>query len=93
MILKLELNGKIDGGWELISDITCFKHFRLDEETAINLDESLELFDFIETKTDKKLSYVYIQAWCKRQSAPIYIITNKQAFMLNDEGKTIERIN
>ena len=102
MILKLRINTIHDKdwgkGWELISDITSFRYSKVNKEFREKKD--LRLNDYIqwrdkEGKVDKiNQNYVYIQAWHKRAiDEPINIVTNMPVYMLNDEGKTIEKIN
>jgi len=105
MILKLRVNivrginnPDYSIGWELISDIISFRYSKVNKEFRDKKD--LRLNDYIQWR-DKKgkvdevnQNYVYIQAWHKRANdEPINIVTNMPAYMLNDEGKTIEKIN
>jgi len=99
MILKLRTvefrTKKFRAGWELISDITSFRYAKVDKEDEKNftLNSSIRSLDKNGRADEKNTNYVYIQAWHKRSSEPLNIITNMVAYMLNDEGKTIERIN
>jgi len=96
--MKISLNAECSNGWELISDVTSFRYSKVTKEQAEN--KELRVNDRNQRRdkegkieTDVQ-GYVYIQAWHKRATdEPINIITNMPAYMLNDEGKTIERIN
>ena len=105
MILKLRIINypihKHYYGWEIISDITSFRYMKLEKDEVKEKEKivNLRLNDFIQL-LDKNgeidyqnNNYVYIQAWHKRDGDPLNIVTNLSAYMLNDEGKTIERIN
>jgi len=102
MILKLRINTVHDKdwskGWELISDITSFRYSKVNKEFREKKD--LRLNDCIQWrdkngKVDEiNQNYVHIMAWHKRAvDEPINIVTNMTTYMLNDEGKTIEKIN
>jgi len=105
MILKLRIINypihKHYYGWEMISDVTSFRYMILDKDEVQDKEkiDKLKINDFIQLldkngEIDYKFnSYVYIQAWHKRDGDPLNIVTNLVAYILNDEGKTIERIN
>ncbi len=97
MILKYETSCVFGTCWESISDITSYRYTKICKAQSERKD--LHLNDNYRTKTkdgeidEKNTNFGYIQVWHKRDKEPINIITNAVAYMLNDEGKTIERIN
>ncbi len=97
MILKYETDCIFGSCWELISEVTSYRYTKICEAQAGRKD--LQLNDNYRIKTnsgeidEKNKNFVYIQAWHIRSSEPINIITNAVAYMLNDSGRTVERIN
>lgn len=101
MVVKYLTNG-FQEGWEFISDVTSFKYSEISEKqrkgvrkncTCINdyisrLDEDGKIREEIK-------DYIYFRAWHKNQTTgkSIEIITNMSVYLLNDDGKIIERIH
>ncbi len=96
MILKMQVNLVYERGWEVISDITSYRYFPTTKEEGRKrkgLNEYIQALDKSGKVDEGVKGYKYIQAWHKRSSEPLNIVTNMIAYVLNDEGKTIERIN
>ena len=101
MILKMLVNGMFGSTWEIISGITSFKYSHLTEKQLDDVDKDPmkhDLNDYITAVDDDgnevkgfRDSYVYLQAWYGKDR-PMNIVTNMPVYILNDEGKTIERI-
>lgn len=77
--------------WEIISNITSFRYSKISREEAKKHRENYKINDYINIAGFD--SFVYFQAWHTRSKEPINILTNHAIFLLNDEGKTIEKIN
>ena len=83
--------------WNIISDVTSVKHCRITLEQV--KEDKLPLNDHIECldengKPVKNIAFRYIQAWHTRaDDDPINLVTNMSAYLLNDDGKTVEKIN
>ena len=95
MILKMQVNVP-QRGWEVISDITSYRFFPTTKEEGRNrkgLNDYIQALDEFGNVDEKLKEYKYIQAWTKRSSEPLNIVTNMIVYVLNDEGKTIEKIN
>lgn len=100
MIVKFQVNlvhqCGWESGWEVISDITSYRYFPITKEEGRNrkgLNDYIQALDESGKVDEKVKIYKYVQAWHKRNSEPINIVTNMVIYVLNDEGKTIERIN
>ena len=91
MIVKFKVVAMYKDSWEIISEITSFRYSRITKEQALEHRKKGGLSDYIEIAVSE--SYVYFQAWHKRSQEPINIISNRAMYLLNDEGKTIEKIN
>ena len=95
MIVKMRTDGMYNDMWEVISDITSFRYAKITEQEAYSRQEKGGLNNFIHSlhKNNINNNFVYLQAWHKRSSDPINMVSNQSLFILNDEGKTVERIN
>lgn len=101
MILKMRICQyqfqKYSLGWELISEITSFRYSKISKEEKQNkelhLNSCIESLDNNGRVDIKNNDYIYVQAWHKRSAEPLNIISNMLVYMLNDEGKTIERLH
>ena len=103
MILKMLVNGMFGNTWEVIENITSFRYSSLTEKQLTDVDKNpmkYDLNDYITAVDDDgndikgfRDSFVYFQAWIRGKSDPINIVTDLPAYILNDEGKTIERIS
>lgn len=100
MIVKFKTNAIFGESWEFIPDVSSFRHSKISKEQRQS--KNLQLNDYIQHrdkngKVYKDIEdYVYFQAWIKntvKVDEPICIVTNMPTYLLNDEGKTIERIN
>ena len=97
MIVKYLSNALMGESWELIDSVTSVRYARIssgsvDKYNDIPLNDRIEKID----KHDKLVSglnHVCVQMWHHNELEPINIITNMSVFALNDEGKTVERIN
>ena len=95
MLLKLQVNLVNQRGWEIISDITTYRYFPTTKEKGRKrkgLNDYIQARDESGNIDEEVKNYRYIQAWHKRSSEPLNIVTNMIVYVLNDEGKTIERI-
>lgn len=82
--------------WTIVSDVTSVRYSEITmeqvKEDKLILNNYIECVDK-EGKPDKNMVFRYIQAWHTRANDdPINIVTNMVAYLLNDEGKTIETI-
>lgn len=101
MIVKLKEDTVYKNTWTFISGITSFRYAKITEEQALTHRKRGGLNDFIQSRDKpdntgrfvKNEIYIYLQAWHQRSSDPINIISNMSTFILDDLGKTIERIN
>jgi len=105
MILKLRVinwENFEKQSWELISDISSCRYFRLTKKQArerANDNSKSPINDIIEWvdgtgKVEEDIDrYTFIIAWFNGEIEPLNIITNCSAYLLNDEGKTIEKID
>ena len=96
MILKYLTDDSYQRGGERISDITSIRYCSITKEQRKNnkgLNGYIQARDESGKVDEKVLKYKYVQAWHKRSSEPINIVTNMLVYLLNDEGKTIEKIN
>ena len=91
MIVKLKVVSMFKDSWEIISEISSFRYSRISKEEALQQRKNGGLSDYIEIPESE--SYVYFQAWHKRSQEPINVISNRVVYLLNDAGKTIEKIN
>jgi len=91
MIAKFKVDAMFEPSWEIISEITSFRYSRINKEQVLEHRKKEVLNDFIEIPASE--SYIYFQAWHKRSQDPINIISNRAIYLLNDCGKTIEKIN
>lgn len=97
MIVKFRANGAFGECWEFVFDVTSFSHSKINKEQR----ESGDILanDYIQRRDrDGKIEegavdYIYFQAWHTRSLDPINIITNMPVYILNDEGKTVEKVN
>jgi len=100
MILKLRVNGMFGEAWELIENISSVRHQPINKQQRQkrNIDTDLMLNDYIQRldKNGKILEdaeyYNHITAWLRNNDKPMNFVTNLVVYLLNDEGKTIERI-
>ncbi len=103
MILKLRVNGMFNRqAWELIENISSARHSVLSKESKKEIDGNgdITLNDYIERLDGNGVAYKdipidnyrIITVWFHGKDEPMNIVTNLVAYLLNDEGKTIERI-
>jgi len=83
--------------WSIISGITSITHARITKAQRQNpnliINECVQALDDVGRVDEQFQSYELVQAWHGRNSDPINIITNMPVYLLNDEGKTVEKIN
>lgn len=97
MILKFKTYQMSNEAWHIISEITNVCHARITKEQRQNpnliVNDVVQALDDNGRINEQFQTYILVQAWHKRNSDPINIITNMPVYLLNDEGKTVERIN
>lgn len=107
MILKLRVNGMFNRqAWELIGNISSARYSPLTKEGKKEIDGNSDaklLNDYIERLDENGVvykdipidDYKMITVWFRHKAGkdePMNIVTNMPAYLLNDEGKTLEKI-
>ena len=92
MILKIADN---ESGWYYYDDVSrvCTKKYNLEEKEKTEAGRyRFKLIENPHLNLTQYLSLDFIYGLNKDKEV-VWIITNAQAYLLNNEGKTIERIN
>lgn len=98
MIVKY-LTNKFQGSWGFISDVTSFEHSEISENQRkvakknLCINAEISLLDGDGKINENNKDYGYFSAWHKNSDKAFEVITNGPVYLLNDHGKTIERIH
>ena len=96
MILKYKCFTTTGISWTIISDINFFRYSEINKTKRQHM--SLEVNDMIHCVDkngiikESKRKYKFIETR-NRTGGYMQYITNMQAYILNDNGKTIEKLN
>lgn len=98
MILKFMNNGQYQTGWEMMDYISSLKYSSITkeqrQEANLYVNYYIQLLDKDGRVEETVENYKYIQIWNnKNTDEPFCIVTNMPVYLLNDEGKTIEKIS
>ena len=93
MILKLEtpLNGALNGSWNLIDHIDDF-HYTHAQDVPKELDEDIGERTTIRWENSVQKNW-YVVLNFTRFGKRTQIYSSLTVFLLNDDGKTIEKLN
>jgi hypothetical protein len=97
MILKFAIDSGFGRSWELIDDVVQINYsFPTKEQRQGILSEPNRYIQEINEKNGKltlNQRYVYVIATLNGKDKYFSLISNLNVYLLNSEGKTIERLN
>lgn len=94
MILKFLVNRFREDTWEYVDNITTFQFKKLTKKEKEEAEKELTKCDRLNSVEETKRgndSWTYIHYWVKEREG-VNFLTNMPAYLLNNDGKTIERI-
>ena len=98
MIIKMQVNGN---GWEVIDNLKDVEYYIIDENCASSHDKDIGLpmnpvnYDEVYYGNSSEESFptsVFVKAY-RESGRSVGIMANLAVYLLNDNGKTIEKLN
>lgn len=96
MILKYNIDSGFGESWEIRDKVENINYSRpsKEERQAILSEPNRYIQEIVNGRiNEKNQKYVYAVATLNNSDKYFSILSNKQVYLLSDEGKTIERLN